>query len=164
MENIVIRPAERGDIPGIAFVHHNSWQETYRGLLSDAFLDARSYERSLLNHERIGHDGKIVAVAGGEIVGFAGLDIPSREDPRMAEIGAIYVLKKAQGLGVGRLLFEACVQAFKAKGFKKMYLWVLDSNEKAAGFYNRMGLSADGSVKEENLGGTVRLIRFSGDI
>jgi len=161
---ITVRSAEAKDIPGIARVHYISWEETYRGLISDAFLDKRSYERSLENQKTIGPGGKLVALADDEIVGFAGLDIPSREDPSMAEIGAIYVLKKAQGLGIGRKLFEASVDAFRKAGYKKMYLWALSSNLSAAGFYLRMGMKPDGGRKIMDMGGPAELSRFSMDI
>ena len=44
MESIVIRPAQTADAPGIARVHVEAWRSTYRGIVSDAFLDnARQY-------------------------------------------------------------------------------------------------------------------------
>ena len=35
-----IRAATSGDAPGIARVQVLTWQQTYRGILPDAFLDA----------------------------------------------------------------------------------------------------------------------------
>ena len=41
-----IRPATSGDAPGIARVQVLTWQQTYRGILPDPFLDGLDVERS----------------------------------------------------------------------------------------------------------------------
>ena len=43
--NVEIQAASSEHIPDRANVHYRSWQETYRGLMPDALLDAQTLEK-----------------------------------------------------------------------------------------------------------------------
>jgi L-amino acid N-acyltransferase YncA len=67
--------------------------------------------------------------AEGSIVGFASSG--TEREPGSgsdSELYAIYLLKRAQGCGTGRALFERTIQALWARGFRTMRLWVLETN------------------------------------
>lgn len=141
---IRIRPARLLDAAGIAEVHVASWQETYRGIMPQRFLDARTVKDRTtlweLSLSGLGQ-GRVVLVAeeDGGIVGFA-----SGGPARVADFGpggeiyALYVLKRCQGRGVGRALFKDCRDALRQAGMGRLTLSVLRANP-ARGFYMKMG-------------------------
>ena len=161
MSDFLIRPATQNDVPGIAFVHYTSWIETYTGLVDDAYLKTLSVERSL---KRAGNALENVTVAemNGEIVGFCRRGACRDQDvPNCGEVVAIYILKKAQGMGIGRALIEEAPSALSAAGYAQCKLWALASNEHASGFYKKMGFTPDGDETFLQLGSPTRCIRFT---
>ncbi|WP_221564764.1 GNAT family N-acetyltransferase [Alkalihalobacillus sp. TS-13] len=93
----MIRRAKREDIGQIAEVHVASWKTTYRGIVSDTFLDSLTSEQKISQWTRnLEQDDSIllVAVEAGQVVGFVSAG-KSRSDhfPFEAEIYAIYILK-----------------------------------------------------------------------
>lgn len=145
MSGFVIRPAEPEDAGGIARVHVLAWQETYRGLVPDVFLDNLSiprrterWRRSLVDRTDPYHR-TVVADENDQIVGFANCGFPQETDEEFdGELHAIYLLKSAQGQGIGRKLFSEAVKSLLALGSSSMLVWVLRDNP-ARGFYDRLG-------------------------
>ena len=72
-----IRPARLEDAPGIAKVHVDSWRSTYKGLITDEFLDTLSYERRAQIWSKNLNDPEnnsllyVAETRPGGIVGFA---------------------------------------------------------------------------------------------
>jgi len=73
-----VRPARIEDIPAMARVHVRSWQQTYRGLMSDEILDDPGFvsrrERlwtAALSDERYANYRVAVAEHCGKVVGIA---------------------------------------------------------------------------------------------
>ena len=71
-----------------------------------------------------------------------------------AEIATLYVLRSAQGTGLGRALFTAGARVMAARGAGVLVLWVLRDNLHARGFYERLGGVVD-RAGEEFVGGAV---------
>jgi GNAT superfamily N-acetyltransferase len=165
-----IRRALPDDAAGMARAHARSWQATYTGLLPAAVINdvvasepARAKRwRTRLAGPQLG--GAFVAELNRRIVGFA-FWAPSDEPAfgaAMAEIQAIYLVPEAVGLGIGRSLFQAAVDDIVAHQFEAAVLWVLDTNERARGFYEAAGWVADGATKtEERPSGALHELRFS---
>lgn len=142
---IRIRPARLLDAEGIAGVHVTSWQETYRGIMPKRFLDARTVKDRTalwdLSLSQLG-PGQVVLVAeesGGDIVGFvSGGPTRQAEFGPGGEIYALYLLKRCQGMGLGRALFDECREALRQEGMARLTLSVLRANP-SRGFYIKMG-------------------------
>lgn len=141
-----IRPAESRDAAGIARVHVESWQTSYSGIVPQSYLDKLSVERRTEGWRQIlaeGAESSINFVAEtneGEIIGFVGGGNEREAIPGYdGELYAIYLLKDAQGKGVGRKLFKALVQALVERGYNGMTLWVFRDNPTARQFYERLG-------------------------
>ena len=167
---IQIRPAMARDVPAIATVHVRSWQETYRGLVPQDYLDgldparrAAGWERSVRGLPRPGR-GVLVAESSDGIVGFSSFR-PARDpdcDPeRVGELLTIYLLPSALGKGIGRGLMAAAVSALADAGYAEAVLWVLDTNARARSFYAKAGWAPDGATKQdEELGVTLNEVRY----
>jgi GNAT superfamily N-acetyltransferase len=103
----------------------------------------------------------VVAVADGEIVGFAGIGVARDEPPGVGELYTIYVEPDAWGRGCGRALMAEMLSRLRAEGFSEAVLWVLEDNPRTRRFYELCGWAADGGMKEEEwLGTLVREVRY----
>jgi ribosomal protein S18 acetylase RimI-like enzyme len=92
-----------------------------------------------------------VAVTGNTVVGFTYLGVS--EVPGATELYAIHVDPEHVGTGVGKLLM---VDALEHLGDWAL-LWVLEGNTRARRFYERGGWAADGTTREEPMGGEMTL-------
>lgn len=144
-EPIVIRRARPGDARGIAEVHVAAWRETYRGIVPDSYLDGLSIDEREVMWRRLETPGHrsfaFVAVDGTErVVGFASGG-PRRDGPEeyAGELNAIYLLRAAQGHGIGHRLVAAMARELAAREMRSMLLWVFRDNLPARRFYEALG-------------------------
>ena len=140
---IIIRDMRPEDMDAKAYVHWKSWQETYPGLVDQNYLDNLTLEKCQ-NIARRWPDNIMVAELDGKIVGFSAYG-PCRSPGRdnCGEVFAIYILKEAQGLGIGRKLMDAAIQ--KLIGFDTIIIWVLKGNINAFDFYEHYGFRFEGT-------------------
>ena len=151
-----IREMRPEDADSKGYVHWKSWQETYSGLIPEASLAKRTLERCQ-DAARRWPENTLVAELGGKIVGFACYGLCRDEDlPGYGEVMAIYLLREAQGLGIGKALMEAALENLSA--YNAIAIWVLKGNEHAIGFYEHFGFRFDGAVQEIELGTVLRMI------
>ncbi len=83
----------------------------------------------------------------GELAGFASCSDPARESvpvPEASEIVAFYLLRKFQGQGLAGVLMRHCLDFCTCPN---VVLYVLEGNEKAAGFYRHMGFEPTGRIQ-----------------
>ncbi|MCW2910568.1 MAG: hypothetical protein JWL68_5357 [Actinomycetia bacterium] len=186
----MIRPATAGDATQIALVHVRSWQEAYRGLVPQDYLDHLDPADRVARWRRHiqgtdwSRSGVLVAPAGDEPAGFtpagdepagatpapaelAGFVSygPSRDedaDPAVVgEVSTIYVLAEAWGRGLGRRLMSGAVEHLTSAGYSQATLWVLPANARARRFYAAVGWSEDAAVLEDaSLGFPLTEVRY----
>jgi L-amino acid N-acyltransferase YncA len=143
-DQVEIRPARESDLEAIASVLVDTWRTTFRGLLSDEFLDGMSYAHQRERHRRTiarPNAAYFVAVRAdtGEVIGFAnGGPTRHQEYPYAGELYAIYIRDAFQRGGVGRKLFCALAGQLVRSGLSSMLVWVLVSNPHY-GFYESVG-------------------------
>lgn len=163
---LTVRDATPADAEGIARVHVHSWQVGYEGIMSREVLGELSiYERGKRWEQILGADAAqtagtwtTVALAGEEIVGFAGGG-PSRDEDTAGEgeLYAVYVAPEHWSQGVGSRLMDDAEQRLSRGGHAHATLWVLEDNARGRHFYERCGWRADGTRKPiELLGGIVK--------
>ncbi len=148
---LTIRPQTAADGDGKGYVHYQSWQETYQGLVDPGYLSRMQPERCQ-EIARKYPQNTLVAELDGKIVGFVAY-MPSQEAASAGEISALYVLREAQGLGIGRKLLNAALE--KLSCYDKVTLWVLKGNEHAFRFYRHCGFRFEGTTQEIRLGTAV---------
>src|SRR5262249_61423242 len=92
-----VRTATVEDAPAIARIHVDTWRSAYRGLMPDAIIESRSYQRRLdrwsetLRRADGDSEGVFVALADdGRIAGFASGG-PAR-DADLGYAGELYTL------------------------------------------------------------------------
>ena len=164
MTPFVIRATRFEDAEEITRVHIQSWQESYRGLMPQAYLDGISFEERLSwrlkGWERIqrGESGCFVATVHDRIVGFTAFGLSrSPELSIPGEIGAIYVLNVHQGSGIGGELFRAARNWLDAKRLLPFHVWVLKDNVKARSLYQHVKGREIPQTKSVNFGGVPQI-------
>ena len=137
-------------------MHVAGWQAGYSGLLPPQYLAGLSVELRAERWRTILADAQaasttLVAELDGAVTGFASVG-PSRDDdaaPSTGELWGIYVDPQCWGTGVGHALHEAALQELRDARATGATLWVLQGNQRAAGFYERHGWTADGATKTD---------------
>jgi ribosomal protein S18 acetylase RimI-like enzyme len=134
-----------------------SWRETYRGLLADAFLArmsepgfARRFRRALTD------PGDSITLAAADrygLVGYAQGGASRRGAPGEAEVATLYVLRQAQGQGLGGRLMSETARALAAQGATSLMISVLRDNIRARGFYEHLGGAPEAARQEPGPGG-----------
>jgi Acetyltransferases len=150
-----VRAATELDAMELAHVLRNAWRATYRGVMTDEYLDGLDVERMATNWGRtiLRPDEEtvhLVAETRGKVVGFASLGrARESETPKAGQLYAINVDPDAWGQGVGSTLFAAAEHALAESGYEQAYLWVEQGNERAIRFYTERGWLDDGGTLKD---------------
>jgi ribosomal protein S18 acetylase RimI-like enzyme len=148
--SIVIRVADKSDANSIGELHAASWRSAYRGALSDSYLSGDIVtERQNFWKDRfqnpVSQRYTWVAEKDSNVVGFACVYLNEHEQLG-SFLNNIHVMTSLHGQGVGRTLLrkvnDCCTNQNGSDG---LFLWVLESNVKAQGFYLRFGATNIGS-------------------
>ncbi|ARA97366.1 GNAT family N-acetyltransferase [Geobacillus thermodenitrificans] len=141
----MIRKATLADAAAIASVHVESWKTTYGGIVPATYLETLSLEEKQALWEKVlsQSDHSVFVVQENErVVGFVSGGSNRMTDGPTAkydgELYAIYLLKEAQGKGLGHQLVQTLVSDLKQKGIHSMVVWVLADNP-SCHFYERLG-------------------------
>ena len=156
--DILIKPMETEDeIRGKAYVHWKSWQESYRGIVDQGYLDRMTVSRCEEMASRY-PENTLVAKDGARVIGFACAGAVNGEIDA-GEVYALYVLEEYQHQGIGYALMREALSLLK--GCRVVILWAFKENAKAIRFYERVGFRLDGTEKEIVLGSPVKGVRLT---
>jgi ribosomal protein S18 acetylase RimI-like enzyme len=154
----VIFPAGPADAEALARVHVASWRQTYRGLLPDAYLARMSEEAHARRFARMlmqpgPDDLTLIAADRWGPVGYAQGGPSRRKVPGEAEVATLYLLRGAQGRGLGARLLTQTARALASRGARSLVISVLRDNAAARGFYEHLGGEAEPERQEPGPGG-----------
>ncbi|MGH3862853.1 N-acetyltransferase family protein [Actinokineospora sp.] len=161
-----LREAARTDAHGIATVLVRSWRVAYRGLLPDDVLAGLSIpEREQFWSDaltaRPPRTHAVVATIEDNIVGFAATGPPlvpaDQDDPTLGDLYALYLSPDVWRRGIGARLHAAALDGLRSCGFTHAGLWVLDTNDRALGFYLHHGWTDTGRSQLDQGSGGVEL-------
>ncbi len=145
ISDITIRPATLEDAEGIAFVHVKGWQESYKNIIEQDYLDALSLKDKIALRQKIlrglTHDHlNLIAVCNDQIVGFcdAGPCFDGNKD-YPGEIYALYLLDDIKKCGLGSKLFSLARSHLLKKSLTPFKVWGLEKNAIARRFYEKNG-------------------------
>ena len=138
---LVIKPMETDEeVRGKALVHWRCWQEVYRGMISQDYLDNFTLEKCT-ERAFAWRDNFIVAKEDDHVVGFVGYGA-STGITDMGEIYALYVLPEYWGQGIGTTLLQTAMRQLDQ--YPTVCLWALKENTNAIHFYEKYGFRRDG--------------------
>jgi GNAT superfamily N-acetyltransferase len=164
---MIVRVATSGDAAAIALVHVRAWQVGYRGIAPDAYLDGISLGERVTMWETtlaspVADRVIFVAEDAGTVLGFGGGGPALRPpEPSVYELYVLNVEPAQWGMGAGGALLDAFVSWSLSRSASELVLWVAEANARARGFYERRGLSWDGTVEDRDvLGMRVRECRY----
>lgn len=140
----MIRKASENDAKEIAEIIVSSWKITYRGIISDDFLDNMSVEKMTNRWEEnikspnesnniyvYEEENKVLA-----IMRFGKVD---NMQSKNGEIHVLYVKPDLKRNGIGTKLVNYAKQNLLKQGYKKMEIWCAKGNEPSIKFYEKMG-------------------------
>lgn len=158
-----IVPAGPSDAAELAQVHVQAWRETYPGILPRGYLErmsaplhARRWRARLMRMNEI----TLAAEGPDGLVGYASGQWARRGGEDEGEVTTLYVLKAAQGAGLGRALLVGVARALADEGARSLVVWVLRENSRARAFYDRMGGLAQETRAEQVAGGAVPSVAY----
>ncbi len=144
-----IRQATEKDHVNIAKVSTICWQQAYKGIFSDAFLQGIDWQPRVGFREKFYAENKqvtgFVAEVDEQIVGFCdtgpALAVEDRPDiaNNYGEIYALYVLQDFHRQGIGAALFQAACEYLIKQGFARCIIWSLEANAAGIKFYEIVG-------------------------
>jgi ribosomal protein S18 acetylase RimI-like enzyme len=142
--SVEIRSADAADAAAIAALHAASWQAHYRGSLTERYLNGPILAERLevwtdrLSHPRPNQQTRL-AMVGSRLAGFVCWFVD--DDPHYGTlIDNLHVAVAWKGRGIGRRLMRATGLALREDTpGRPAYLYVLEANTAAQGFYDRIG-------------------------
>ncbi|KQN05928.1 MULTISPECIES: GNAT family N-acetyltransferase [Sphingomonas] len=149
-----MRRAGPGDAPALSLVASATFLDTYATVLSGADIVAHcTIKNSIAAFETwLGDPATIVTLAeyepGNAPIGYTVLtapDFPIEPGPADIELRRIYLMKQAQGSGLGAALLARALEDAVAASRTRVLLGVWDQNTRARAFYERQGFEVIGA-------------------
>ena len=167
---VTIRPARPEDRQTVAALHTANWQDAYRGLMPDEYLDGpladdmQAAWAEKFAHMAGGGSVVLVAEANGDMLGFIRM-IASADAQWGHYIDNLHVAANTRGSGLGRKLFDAGVEWAKERGGGQgVYLFVYADNEAARAAYTRwQGKEVEEFMDDAPHGGKLPAVRVAWD-
>lgn len=140
---IKITQATPSDAAAITRVNILAWQQSYRGIVADEYLDSISYENLLSFRKKMltTSDEKsihLVATFNDEVIGYSDAGI-CRDPTHFGEIYTLYLLEQYKHHGIGSLLFEQVHRHLVKNSLIPYIAWTLKDNKIACRFYEKWG-------------------------
>lgn len=154
-----IRKVKREDLVEVAKIKVEAWQDSYKGIVDNNYLNNMDYKRTAEKWEKNFNDENfIVAIVDNQIVGFCRygdrIDELERFIEYDGEIYAIYIKSDYKRRGIGRKFVNYAIQDLKKQGKKKVIIWCLEQNKGAKKFYSSINGKYLGE-KDANIGNTI---------
>lgn len=160
---ISLRRARPADADPLAALFDETWREAYRGIIPGVALERMISQRS--SQWWLGATQRsrplVVVDTGEAVVGYAVYG-PARGRLLQAagEIDELYIRPDHHGLGLGRRLFRAVRNDLSDHGLGAVGVWALEENDRACGFYARLGGSVAARSVDRLAGAVLPKIGF----
>jgi diamine N-acetyltransferase len=152
---VTIRRADdEKDADGLALIGAATFLETFAGVLDGEDIVAHCRQQHSLEiyarwlRNPAARLWIVQAVPGAAPVGYMVLDRAALPVPDLRptdyEIKRVYLLNRFQGSGIGRRLVSLAVGESRILGAQRILLGVYKGNDRAIGFYQRVGFATIG--------------------
>ncbi|MBO5179358.1 MAG: GNAT family N-acetyltransferase [Clostridia bacterium] len=143
LENIKFRKATIADCPKLSYLKKEIYENTFRGIYPDKFIDNYDYDANVKKFESFVLSTEInlyVVTDSNEIIGYFEYGKPYRPfGDYTQEIGLFYLKKEYRKLGIGRQMFNLAYEEIKNTGVDKFFISCNKFNTNAQKFYEKMG-------------------------
>ena len=161
---IQYRIASLKDAASVALFHAQSWQQNYRGILSDDYLDNKIIQDRMdvwTGRFREENEYTIIAEDEGRMCGFA-CTYGDHDPDWGALLDNLHVAQEWKMQGIGRELMKRSAAWVAAHYPENMlYLWVFEQNVEAIRFYERVGGIRKERISHKNPdGGYSHIFRY----
>ena len=138
IENLTIRPIEEKDNPILAKVVRDTLAEFGANRPGTVYYDETTDALYHLFHSKP-RGLYYVAEINDEVVGGGGLFPTDGLPEDTCELVKMYLLPKARGKGLGKLLIEKIIEEAKNLGYKNIYLESMPELKQALKTYEKFG-------------------------
>jgi len=152
------------DLDTVVRIHCESWRDAYKGFMEEDYIARKNATRrgkweSILKDAP---NGKHFLIRDGDLsVGMISLDSPREgADGDTYEIFGLYILPEEMRKGYGRAAVALAEEKIRGMGYGKISLWVLEPNERARLFWEKMGFAPDGTEKTSYYDRPIRVLRY----
>lgn len=150
---IHIRKCNLDDLEHLLAISYQTFHETFSAQNSaenmKAYSDETYTKENFTAELKNPHSQFFYILYDGECAGFLKLNILTAQSEPMGddalEVERIYILKKYQGLGLGKALLNLAHEEAKRLDKKSIWLGVWEFNNKAISFYKKKGFKKVGS-------------------
>lgn len=146
---MTIRPLEYNELGTIRQIARATWPVTYGGFMEPEqiryMLDLMYSKESLRRQTRDGEQVFLLAEGGKSPLGFMSYE-RGPEPSQPIYLHKLYVLPKAQGMGIGREFVKIATAIAADNDRKYVQLKVHSKNTNAIDFYQRNGFYIDSAV------------------
>ncbi len=149
MNKVNIRTALATEAMLISDLANEIWWQAYSSILSEeqiSFMLKEIYDPALLTRQIKEGDLFHIAESDNKACGFISA-MPKEKQSEIYRIEKLYILKEAQGLGIGKKLIGNIEEIARNKGFSALELNV-NRNNPASKFYEKVGFKI---VKEVDI-------------
>ncbi len=148
--DLVVRNARPDDAEAVATIYVDSWNAGFGYLMGK-----KEFDSGLIGRWCTTLSGALparwwVALQEGAIYGFVG--IGSCRDPidaSLGEVDTIAVDPNHWRIGVGQVLMRRALEYLTLDGYREARLWTPAEYTRGAAFYEAMGWSLNGAVRDE---------------
>ena len=142
--NWIIAKKEISDCKKIANVVTVAWNETYKGIVPDDFLEGlylNEEQRTINSYNKFDENDnhQYVLEVDGKVIGFVNVgSTDEKEYDNCGELHAIYIINGYKGNGFGKKLINIGIEELKKMGYNKMIIGCLEGNPSNE-FYKHIG-------------------------
>lgn len=138
---MIIRQAFIEDISLIANLYVSNHKTTYKGLVSDDYLNNLTVEKSAERWKNYLSDERNrmwVACEENKLLGFVS-SMPDETSEKIWYLDSLHTCSEARGNGIGTALIKTAGEYAFKNGYEKMSVCVVKGNENAKQLYMKLG-------------------------
>ncbi len=161
---IMLTEITKNDLDTVVRIHCEAWRDAYKGFMDEDYIARKNATRrgkwdSILSEAP--SDKHFLIRAEGAPVGMISMDHPREAaEPDTYEIFGLYILPEFMGNGYGTAAASLAEEKIRKMGYHHISLWVLEPNERAKRFWEKLGFSQTDRSKTSYYDKPVRVLRY----